>query len=294
MNFDLAISHAVQSIYQWGGSAADWLFASFSFLGEETLLFAVICSLYWALDKRLGEYLIFSLYAAVGSNGLLKDMVRRPRPFQSVYASSLRYVQVDNLLVNTVGLGNSFSFPSGHSQAVSAIITSFMVHFKKRWLYLLGGLTIVAVMCSRIYLGVHYATDTIVGAALGIVCALGVGLLLRKFPEKRLWLFGVLVALTALSLVLEFSSDTVKTVGVGVGALLGMLLDDRVVHFSTQGTPWRKVLRVVLGMAVLITLRTVLKVIFPKNLWFDGLRYALVGFAGMGLWPLAFSKAKWM
>jgi len=294
MGFDLAAAKLIQAIYTWGGTAADWVFAGFSLLGEEAILFILICTMYWALNKRLGEYLIFALYAAVGANGLLKDIVRRPRPFMGEYAAQLRHVQLDNALIDTVGLADSFSFPSGHSQAVASISAALMYHLRKPWVYIAGAVATVGVMASRVYLGVHYPSDTLVGAALGALCAIAVGILLKRCGSKRLWVFGALVAITASALLLEFSADTMKTVGLGVGALLGMLLDDCCVRFDTNCRTWQKVLRVVLGAALLLAMRSGLKLIFPANIWFDGLRYALVGFAGMGLWPLAFQKTKWL
>ena len=44
-----------------------------------------------------------------------------------------------------------------------------------------------------------------------------------------------------------------------------------------------------MGTAILMVIRAGLKLVLPDALIFDGLRYAVVGFAATGLWPWAFT-----
>ena len=76
-------------------------------------------------------------------------------------------------------------------------------------------------MLSRVYLGVHYPTDTIVGAVLGLLCAWVCGLLFRRFYQHRLLLMAAAVLLSGLMLLVSPSGDSVKTLAMGVGAVLG-------------------------------------------------------------------------
>jgi undecaprenyl-diphosphatase len=68
----------------------------------------------------------------------------------------------EQLIVET-----SFSFPSGHAMISSALALSIIYIFwatKYRWAALvLGGLFIVIIGFSRLYLGVHYPTDILAG-----------------------------------------------------------------------------------------------------------------------------------
>ncbi|GIP38890.1 phosphatase PAP2 family protein [Paenibacillus sp. J31TS4] len=67
------------------------------------------------------------------------------------------------------------SFPSGHSTAVFAIAVTFSLHLPGYApLFLLAA---AAVALSRIYLGLHYPSDTLAGASLGTLAALAVSLL---------------------------------------------------------------------------------------------------------------------
>ncbi|QNF34612.1 phosphatase PAP2 family protein [Adhaeribacter swui] len=75
---------------------------------------------------------------------------------------------------------NSFSFPSGHSTSIMALIGIIcyfiFIDAKPRWrrnsLVLLGCNVILLVGFSRIYLGVHFLTDVTAGYLLGFVWVL--------------------------------------------------------------------------------------------------------------------------
>ncbi|MGO1127236.1 phosphatase PAP2 family protein [Streptococcus sp. V728] len=97
----------------------------------------------------------------------LKHLYQRPRP--------------DILhLVEEKG----FSFPSGHSLAVTLLIGSLIIILGQRVkntttkLALQGllGLYLVSVLVSRVYLGVHYPSDVLASLSLGL------GILFIEFP----------------------------------------------------------------------------------------------------------------
>lgn len=84
----------------------------------------------------------------------LKIIVARPRPYQVLDISS----------IFSEKLG---SFPSGHASRAFAMF-GVIGHFYKKYkipLYCLAALIAI----SRIYLGVHYPTDVLVGALLGML-----------------------------------------------------------------------------------------------------------------------------
>ncbi|OEF97000.1 phosphatase PAP2 family protein [Desulfuribacillus alkaliarsenatis] len=60
-----------------------------------------------------------------------------------------------------------YSFPSGHTTAVFSIVTVFILHIPFLAIFLLPLAILVAL--SRMYLGLHYPTDCIIGACIGIV-----------------------------------------------------------------------------------------------------------------------------
>ena len=118
-------------------------------------IISIIC--FW--KKKEARYIAVNLITIFFSNQLLKRIVERPRP------EGFRIVEE---------LG--YSFPSGHSM-VSMAFYGFFVYliYKKvknkniKWISIsLIMLLILLIGISRIYLGVHYASDVLAGFVLSI------------------------------------------------------------------------------------------------------------------------------
>jgi undecaprenyl-diphosphatase len=96
----------------------------------------------------------------------LKPLVDRPRP-------SVTLTDADPLLGGTLGS----SLPSGHA-ATSFAGAVVLAYLFRRGLPLFFVLA-VAIAYSRVYVGVHYPSDVLAGAALGAAVALAALSLLR-------------------------------------------------------------------------------------------------------------------
>ena len=105
----------------------------------------------------------------------LKAATDRARPFETI-------PQPDPLLKATVGQ----SMPSGHAATsfAGAVVLSYFLPRSAPYVFLLAA----AIAFSRIYVGVHYPSDVVAGAALGAVVGFaGLGLLrlLRRTSGGR-------------------------------------------------------------------------------------------------------------
>lgn len=89
---------------------------------------------------------------------LLKNSLKRRRPA----------VALPNFHSHIIA-SDEFSFPSGHTCAAFLFVTLLVLHFGVCMLPLYSWSFAVAM--SRVYLGVHFPTDTVVGAILGSVIA---------------------------------------------------------------------------------------------------------------------------
>ena len=134
---------------------------SISELAQPVALLAMLLAVEaFAPGRRPGACAAVNLVCAVALNVLLKQLVQRPRP------DGFR------LIAET-----GYSFPSGHSMVAMAFygLLAWMVwHYERdrfvRWLCVIGfGLVIALIGISRIYLGVHYASDVIAGFCVSLI-----------------------------------------------------------------------------------------------------------------------------
>ena len=120
--------------------------------------------------RRMGAavYLAAARLLELGVETAVKHLVGRPRP----------------VLPDPVGHASSFSFPSGHTAGTAVLCAALLVLALRRrapWVAPAGvaivtiaiaAIAILAVAASRVLLGVHYPSDVLGGALLGIACAL--------------------------------------------------------------------------------------------------------------------------
>lgn len=311
---DGTITEFVQGIYPGDGflgKLTDILFYLFTCFSEEIVLISMIVFIYWCFNKKIGEALLSTLYLSSAINGIFKDVVQRPRPFKNPSFSEVHLdIQRGEGLVDKVHLGESYSFPSGHSQSAGSFWPSLYLGCKKEFnnkpyiFKILPFVIIPLVMISRVYLGVHYASDTVVGASLGILCAFIMMKLYYKFYEKRYILILCTYLLSLVALFFNPTADTLKTMGMGLGGVVGFMLESKYINFTTDGSWKKKTLRLIFGIVTLLLVRGLFKIILPSidndalfhttNVtlynWSGFIRYMIIGLYGTFIYPFIFKK----
>jgi len=112
--------------------------------------------------------------AAVAADSIatgVKDLTNRPRPFEA-------HPQIHELYAV-----HSSSFPSGHAATAlaGAVVVSYLA--RRAAPFLLAFAVLIAY--SRIYVGDHYPTDVLAGAAIGVVAGVAAVCLLRLAPRPH-------------------------------------------------------------------------------------------------------------
>ncbi|WP_313125824.1 phosphatase PAP2 family protein [Proteiniclasticum ruminis] len=271
---ELDLIRAAQSIHT---PFLDAFFEGITIFGEELFMVPLLAIIYWTMNKKFGETLAYTVFTSLLLNNTLKEMFSFERPIGEEGIRTLR-----------PETATGKSFPSGHSQNGAATGGAFMIEFKKKWLTLLLGVVIFLIGLSRIYLGVHYPKDAVVGILLGLLTAFLCARLLKKIKPEVLYTLTFLLFIPALFF--AGSEDFIKSFGSYAGFFLGILLEKNYVQFEVKGTPLKKVLRVLIGILLILLIKEGLGALFPDKALYDLLRYFLVTFTAIFLYPLFFKK----
>ena len=127
----------------------------------------VIIAFLLARRWRTAVFVAVCFLASAAIVQVLKHVFGRARP-------------EDMLVVSDFG-----SFPSGHAANAATIAVVAWVLFPRVWVAIVGALWIVAMALSRTFLSVHWASDTLGGALVGIGVVLIFAAWLLPWVQRR-------------------------------------------------------------------------------------------------------------
>ncbi len=280
MEFELEIIRFIQGMRS---PFMDTLVHGLTQLGDQTFFIAVGLVLYWFFNKKIAFKLVFVFIFSAVTNDLLKGIFARPRPYT-----------IDPSLNVTMSTTVGHSFPSGHAQ--NAAVVSTVLHRtygrKTKWLNWVLLAIIIIVPFTRVYLGQHYPTDVIVGVIVGIVIAFAMSKVVDLMGDKK-HKFGLLLMIPLLIIVflvslLGLPYDEVKNMYVAVGGLFGFmfgyLIDKFKIQYNQKATGINILWRALIGGTGVLILYVGLSFLFDlisvDNVYFDFVRYALIGLFG--------------
>ncbi|MGZ4936981.1 MAG: phosphatase PAP2 family protein [Halobacteriota archaeon] len=149
---DYAVTHFIRGLND--NPALNTLFTLITFTANPLFTMLVITALYLGGYRKealvLAVVFLVTLFLTFG----LKFLIARPRP-------------------DDLGTGPQLpdpSFPSGHTSNAFSFATTLSYYHRKVAPFLFAWAILIAF--SRVFLGFHYFTDVLAGAALGIVVSL--------------------------------------------------------------------------------------------------------------------------
>lgn len=277
----------------------DTLFEIITILGEESILIGILAIFYFIYDKKIGQIIAYTLFTSLLVNHTVKGLVKYERPFH--FDSSLDAVRTET--------ATGYSFPSGHTHQAATLYSSIAKNVEVSRKKLLWSCCIVIILLvgfSRLWLAVHYPKDVIVGLILGFMMTYLCSFLYEKFAKSyknTLILYAISLGIFTPLLFVYFknSYDEIYVFrnfyicyAMYAGFICAYILEEKYVKFSCNTTLKKKIIRT-LGAAVAVLLikiglKEFLSLIFDKSIFLDMLRYFLMTFVCLGLYPFIFRK----
>lgn len=285
----------------------------FSFLWREEFIMLLLPAIYWCWDAAFGFRLSALLMFGNAVNSIFKLAFHAPRPYWI------------NPEIQAYSAESSFGMPSGHAQNSTLLWGRLAVAIRRKWVTAVFVFIILMIGISRIYLGVHFISDVVVGWLIGAVL-LWAALRLEKpiaawlgpksVPAQIAWalLFALLVillgiaarlALAGWQMPVEWAANAslqapdeptapfaLEGIVTASGTWWGMAAGyawytRRFGRFDAGGDLSKRALRFSLGLIVVLILWFGLGQIFPRNE--DVLSFVLrfARYALLGAWVSA-------
>lgn len=175
-------------IQQWDERALVWIAENlrcalldpfmklYTQLGNTGMLFIVLglVLLCFKATRKAGfSALCAMLIGLVVVNFTIKPLAARARP----------WLVIENF-VNLVPERDPNSFPSGHTNAAFAFALAVCMSAPKRWMKIAAVCAAVLMGLSRLYVGVHFPSDVLMGAVIGSLCGLTGAWVVKKAWER--------------------------------------------------------------------------------------------------------------
>lgn len=285
LNLGVAIVLFLQSLGLWLKGPMSF----FTFMGTEPFFLLIGPAVLWCIDAGLGLRASIGLTVSNILNLAIKVMFLGPRPYWF------------DARVQPLSTESSLGAPSGHAQNSVVVWGILAAGIKRRWAWAGAILLMFLIGLSRIYLGVHFPHDVIIGWLIG---AAVLWIMLRVEKAILPWLktakaetlvaaaFGLALGLTLVSAgIVAINKNwtlpeawsllaarvpgaapdpfTLHGVIATAAALFGMASGAVMLRdsgwFDAGGVLWKRMLRYVIGLAGMLALYIGLDQVFPDG-----------------------------
>ncbi len=147
-----------------------------SLLGDEFFYMAILPLFVWCINYAMGLRLGVMLMLTSITNMIAKISFHTPRPY---------WVDTRVLAMRTE---SSFGMPSGHAQNAAAMWGIFAANTQNKWISRICYFLIFLIGFSRVYLGVHYIHDILLGWFFGFLLIILFWLFEKKIVARYLQL----------------------------------------------------------------------------------------------------------
>lgn len=310
LNFEIIITLFLQNLGTWLAGP----FQAISMLATEEFFILILPLIFWSIDSLMGLRMAFMLVISGSVNYYFKMIFHSPRPFWY------------DARVKSYSLETSFGLPSGHSQNAASQFGVMAATVRKKGFSIAMLVVIFLVGLSRLYLGMHFLRDVLLGWFLGgllvwlymhfeksverwlstkslaiqilLSFVLGIVLILLGFGSQALsaswqmpaeWINNA--ALTGGAVPDPFNMEGIITLGgVAFGFMSGYAIwVKKFGQPKALGSVMKRFARYIVGIVGVIALYLGLKMIFPEEPLALGYILRFVRYTLIGLWVTYFA-----
>lgn len=176
VNIDVAVYSFIDKI---ASPALDGIFTFITHLGDTPGIIWFVLGIILLIPRKtrkLGILMFAGLaFSSLINNVVLKEIIDRPRPY-NVDPSVWTNAGYEYVWPGLIKQSSSWSFPSGHTSTSIGAAFALLLGCRKKHLAIgiPAFILSLAIGFSRIYVKVHYPTDVIAGALVGLIAAVAI------------------------------------------------------------------------------------------------------------------------
>lgn len=308
---DIEFLFLLQKLRELTGGIFNDFFAFITTIAVDYYVIIPVVIIMWAIDKKKGIFVYASYGVASFINAILKSTF-------CVYRPWIRNPKVEPLASAMSG-ATGYSFPSGHVTSVSSVNLGIRKKFKKyKTICILCIAIIIATMFSRMFVGVHTPQDVVAGLLIGIVSVIiinSVSKYIDSNPNIDWIVLLITIIITTIGLIYvdikpypvdyvdgkilvdpaSMMINSFKDPGTFFGVIVAWFIERRYINYSIEGTTYQKIVRCIVGIALMIAYYTIVingisKLININIIYF--VTRALLPILCICVYPLTWSNRK--